>query len=91
MKRATRRHSEHLVKTGIDLIINEFINHAYVEANIHECDDTLEEEINTAAKELKKIIEAAYIDMYGRLNNGEFRKDLREGDEFWTKLLRSKK
>jgi hypothetical protein len=70
-----KTHSEHLVKTGIDLIVNEFIEHAHRETRLDELDGTLEEQISSAATELKKTLEAAYTDMYGRLNNGEFHPD----------------
>ena len=76
------KHSEHLVKTGIDLIVNEFICHAHKEMKLEEFegDIPLDEQVELAAIELKNIIETAYIDIYGRLYNGKFRsQELYEG------------
>lgn len=76
------KHSEHLVKTGIDLIVNEFVAHAYEENKLREGEgggSTIDEQIESASIELKRLIESAYVDTFGRLTNGQYRQDLNEG------------
>ena len=62
----SKKNLEHLVKTGIDLIVDQFVEHASKES------DRPDEEIKSASVELKRTFEAVYVDMYDRLRNGEF-------------------
>lgn len=81
MSKKSRDQSEHLVRTGIDLIVNEFIRHAYAESKLREGENggsTIDEQIGWAARDLRRNLEGAYRDIYGRLNNGSFCQDLTE-------------